>query len=528
MKKALILFFTTTSSIRGMSTSCVDKYGVFQRTMRDINSLEGIQGILGWDELVMQPSGASGAKARQKETLAGVIHEKKTDKELGVLLNDLSMEASGLSAVQKRNVEIAFKDYHKATALPMDLSKRIAALESEGYHAWIAARSASDYQKFKPTLSEWVSISLQKAKLIDPKSDPYDVLLDDFESGMTGARLDEIFSELRAGLQPLIKDIRTKGTPPSNKCFAGKKFDVGVQAKMCEAIAQDLGFSLEKGRLDVSVHPFTGGSHPTDVRMTTRFKDDLTEGLTGAVHETGHSLYEMGRNTEEGWLDMPISKALSMGVHESQSLLWERMVALSRPFQTYLLKKLNDHFPGEFDGITADELYGAMNIVKPSSESFIRVEADEVTYSMHVLLRYEIERELIAGTLSVDDVPSAWNAKMKEYLDTTVEDDAKGVLQDVHWSAGAIGYFPTYTLGAMMAVQIFEQARSELGGQQLDGDIANGEFTKLRQWLNAKVHRQGSDPKNFDELMVRVTGRPLDPAVYMAFLREKYTALYKF
>jgi len=223
---------------------------------------------------------------------------------------------------------------------------------------------------------------------------------------------------------------------------------------------------------------------------------------------------------------MPANKAMSMGVHESQSLLWERMVALSRPFQDYLLTKLTAFFPGDFDGVTADQLYGAMNVVKSAHESFIRVEADEVTYSMHILLRYELERQLIAGTLAVEDVPATWNAKMLEYLGTTVQKDSQGVLQDVHWSAGAIGYFPTYTLGAMIAVQLFDKAKADI--PDLEGQLAKGSFTPLREWLNANVHRRGSFPQNFDELLTEVTGKPLDPTLYTKFLRAKYSAIYKF
>ena len=508
-------------------SSCVDKYGAFAKHVQSVSALEGVMGLLGWDEMVMQPSNAAGIKGKQKEVLAGVIHEKRTDDVLGGLLNDLKSDNDDLNAVQKRNVEIALKDYTKAKAIPKALSEEIAALESEGYHKWAEARQASDYAVFKPILEKWVKISLEKAKLISASEDPYNVLLDDFETGMTADRLDEIFGQLREGLVPLIKDIREKGTAPDGAFLKGKSFDVDKQAKMCESIALDLGFSLDTGRLDVSVHPFTGGSHSTDVRMTTRFKEnDLTEGLTGAIHETGHSLYEMGRNLEGDWADMPANKAMSMGVHESQSLLWERMVALSRPFQDYLLTKLNAFFPGDFDGISAEQLYGAMNVVKPATESFIRVEADEVTYSMHILLRYELERQLIAGTISVDDVPKAWNAKMEEYLGTKVEKDAQGVLQDVHWSAGAIGYFPTYTLGAMIAVQLFDKAKQDI--PDLESQLSQGAFSPLREWLRTNVHKKGSFPRNFDALLTEVTGAPLDPTLYTKFLRNKYEQLYKF
>jgi carboxypeptidase Taq len=263
--------------------------------------------------------------------------------------------------------------------------------------------------------------------------------------------------------------------------------------------------------------------------MTTRFKeDDVTEGLTGAIHETGHSLYEQGRNVEGDYLDMPVSAALSMGVHESQSLLWERMVALSKPFQSYLLPKMQAAFPehANIQSMSAEELYKAINFVKDPSK--IRVEADEVTYTMHIILRYEIEKGLIDGSVKVDDVPGIWNQGMEDYLGKASRPatDAEGVLQDVHWSAGAFAYFPTYSLGAMYACQIYEKAREELGPSMEEG-IAKGEFAPLKKWLNEKIHKSGSFHPNGDELMLAVTGKVLDPQVFLRYLREKYTDIYK-
>ena len=275
--------------------------------------------------------------------------------------------------------------------------------------------------------------------------------------------------------------------------------------------------------MDVSVHPFTGGSHPSDVRMTTRFKlNDISEGLTGAIHETGHSLYEQGRNLNEDYRDLPISEALSMGAHESQSLLWERMVALSLPFQSYLLGKLTESFPDQFKDVTPEELYESLNTIK--DRSVIRVESDEVTYCMHIVLRWEIESALIKGEMEVKDVPKVWNAKMKEYLDVDIENDTEGCLQDIHWSGGAYGYFPTYTLGAMAAWQIFEAAGKEL--VTLNEDIKKGEFAKLREWLLINIHSKGSSFKNLDDLLINVTGRPLDSSGFIKYLKDKYAKLY--
>jgi len=523
--KLLILVIILTMTSKTVSNTCSTVYSKVTAHLREITALEGINGLIGWDEMVMQPEGASSAKAKQKSALAGVLFDKRTSSEYGENLAQLQKMRDELDDVQQAVLDISIKKYRKMTCIPKSMATRIAELETEGYQAWIQSREASDFNVFAPKLKEWVDLSIEKAKLIDSVAPTYDTLLDEFEKGMTGARIDEIFAEVRKGLVPLIKEIKEKGTPPDISFLQNKEFDVKKQAAMVESIALDLGFDLKKGRLDVSVHPFTGGSHPSDVRMTTRFKkDDITEGLTGAIHETGHSLYEQGRNSSPEWIDLPVSEALSMGAHESQSLLWERMIALSRPFQDYLLPKLQMSFPDEFShNITADQLYGAINVVK--FPSLIRVEADEVTYTMHVILRYEIERALIEGTLKVEDVNKMWNEKMEEYLFTKPDSDLRGSVQDLHWSQGAIGYFPTYSLGAMAAVQIYEAANKDI--PSLEDQISRGEFSPLKTWLNENIHSKGSLFPNLDELLVKSTGKPLDPQVFISYLRDKYSKLYK-
>lgn len=490
--------------------------------LRELNALEGISGLLGWDEMVMMPAGAAESRGAQKSALAGVIYDKKTDGEMGALLEQLKGQAAGLTPVQAAVVRDSSKEFRKATALPKELVQRIAKLETDAYLAWVEARKESNFAKFAPFLQQWVDVRREAAALIDPTKDAYDVLLDDYEKGMTGARMDEIFEEVRAGLVPLIADLKTKGNAPDDKWLAGD-YDVKAQAALCQEIALDMGFDTEHGRLDVSVHPFTGGAHPTDVRMTTRFKaHDLTEGLTGAVHETGHALYEQGRNLSPEWKDLPVNTALSMGIHESQSLLWERMVALGLPFCKYMSGKVRKHFPS-FPERPASDLFSAINVIK--DPSFIRVEADEVTYGMHIVLRYEMERALIKGELKVEDVPRVWNEKMQKYLGVTPENDAQGCLQDVHWSAGLFGYFPTYLLGAMYATQIYQHAASQI--PDLAAKIEAGDFKPLREWLNANIHQRGSLDPSGDDLMQAVTGSKLKPAVFLQHLRSKYSQLYK-
>jgi carboxypeptidase Taq len=492
------------------------------KKLRDITALEGISGLLGWDEMVMLPNGSSGCRGDQKAALAGVLYDKRTDSTLGKALAELK-GANDLNEVQMAVVRDAHKEYVRNSAIPKDLAQRMAMLESSAYEAWVTARKSSDFAKFSSSLQEWVECNRQRAACIDSTAPAYDVLLDIYEKGMKTARLDEVFSEVRAGLVPLITELKAKGTPP-DAAWLERDYDVDTQAKLCRQIALDLGFDIEMGRLDVSVHPFTGGTHPTDVRMTTRFKKgDITEGLTGAIHETGHALYEQGRNLDPEWKDLPVNLALSMGVHESQSLLWERMVGLSQPFQHYLLPKLREFFPDFPAQATPEMLYAAQNTIR--EPSLIRVEADELTYTLHVILRYEIERGLVDGTVQVADVPRLWNEKMQAYLGATPPNDAQGCLQDVHWSTGLMGYFPTYTLGAMYAAQIYQCAVDSI--PNLEASIAKGEFAPLRQWLKEKIHRVGSLHASGDELMVAVTGKPLDPQVYLSYLRKKYTALHQ-
>jgi Zn-dependent M32 family carboxypeptidase len=503
------------------STTVREDYTALAERLRELSSLSGIGGLLGWDEQTQMPQGASALRATHQAALSGLLFEKETAPALGELLSRLK-DAKELDALEAANVRDAARAFKRRTVLSKAIAQREARLQSEGYQTWVVARKEDDFSKFAPILRDWLELTKEKCSLIEPgAADAYDVALEPFERGMTSARLDAIFSEVRDGLAPLLKAVRDRGSPPDDSWLKGQ-FDPAAQAALCKEIAVAMGFDLNRGRLDVSVHPFTGGAGPSDVRMTTRFKEhDLTEGLTGAIHETGHALYEQGRlgGEHEG---LPVSDALSMGAHESQSLLWERLVGLSRPFAAYLLPKLRAAFPQLPADKTAEDLYRAFN--KVSEQSLIRTEADELSYPLHVILRYELERDLLSGKLAVDDLPAAWNVKMQTYLGCSPTSNAQGCLQDVHWSSGAIGYFPTYTLGAMAAVQIFAAAKREL--PTLDGDIEAGRFSPLREWLNARMHRLGSLHPTLDLLLEAVTGEPLKPAYFISYLREKYTDIY--
>ncbi|KAK9815482.1 hypothetical protein WJX72_004432 [[Myrmecia] bisecta] len=491
-------------------------YNSLCEKLREVSALGGISGLLGWDEQVMMPDGAAASRAAQQAVLAGVIYDKQTDAALGELLSKLDGPKESLGQYEAAVVREALREYQRTTAVPKRIAKRKAELSSEAFQVWVKAREASDFGAFAGILQEWVDLVKEQSAAIDPARSAYDVSLDEYEKGMTSARLDEIFVQVREGLVPLLKEIKGRGKAPDASFLSGS-FDTGRQAKLCETIAKEIGFDLTRGRLDVSVHPFTGGAHPSDVRMTTRFKaDDLTEGLTGAIHETGHALYEQGRNLDYDGL--PVNQAMSMGIHESQSLFWERMVALSEPFSHYLSAHLKTAFPE-----LKHELYPALNVVRDPFK--FRVEADELSYPLHIILWYELEKGLLDGSVAVSDLPRLWNEKMQSYLGTTPKDDAQGCLQDVHWGMGAFGYFPTYSLGAMYACQIYQEAKKQLPG--LEDEIRAGQFGQLRGWLNEKIHKVGSLYPDGDELMRAVTGAPLDPAIFLQYLRDKYSVIYQ-
>jgi len=536
VKVLIFSMYRSSRAFSAINNNYSNLYSQVTTKLKEINYLQGIVGLLTWDEMTYMPPGAAQCRGTQNSVMAGIIYDKSTDKELGEMLQMLKVAPQEqLNEVQRALIRDEHLKYTKNTALPKELVQKLAQLETDSYNAWVEARKTAEFGKFAPFLQEWVVASLQKARYINPNEKPYDVLLQDFEKGMTSDRLDEIFLEIRNGLVQLIADIRASRTLPDTAWMRGGSFDTELQSQLCKGISIDLGFDESNGRLDASVHPFTGGAHPTDVRMTTRFKaNDITEGLTGCIHETGHALYEQGRNLSPDWKDLSVSGPLSMGIHESQSLLWERMVGLSKPFQRYLLPKLQAIFPDKFSDRTPEDLYLAMNCIK--DPSIIRLESDEVTYTMHIILRYEIEKGLLDGSIPVEEVPAVWNSKMKEYLGVEVMDDAQGCLQDIHWAGGAFGYFPTYSLGAMYACQLYACAKEQVDvaskstctkGPTLEENIALGNFAVLKNWLNKNVHKLGSVPASGDELMERVTGNRLQPETFLNYLRCKYTEIYK-
>ncbi|KAI1320203.1 hypothetical protein EDD11_001808 [Mortierella claussenii] len=537
------------------SESVRSLYDQLATRVKDIYYLHGIAGLLNWDQEVMMPSKAATIRAKQMSTLAGLTHEASISPILGSLLEELEKRhASGeldkeLNPYELANIRLSQKAYKEETLLPAELVKEMASLNSKAVGAWTEARKESDFSKFAPFIEDQIRVLRQKASYkikggvceearkinekartsLGLKEDDdcykgyYQALLTDYETGFKDAQLQTLFSDLKQNIIPLIAKIKAKDFQHDNSYIQGD-WDVKKQTEFSHRISKEIGFDTDAGRLDVSTHPFTGGAHFTDVRMTTRYTiDNFPEGITGTIHETGHSLYEQGRNKE--YDSLPVSQALSLGVHESQSLLWERMVGLSKPFWTYTLPLLKEQFQESshenLQSVTPEQFYNAFNRVEPS---FIRIEADEVTYPLHIILRYEIERALVEGDITVAEVPGIWNAKMKEYLGLNVTEDRHGCLQDIHWAAGLIGYFPTYTLGSIYAVQIFGAAKEAI--PNLDEHLAKGEFHVLKKWLNKNVHEQGSLRESGDDLIRDLTGKSLDSNLYVQYLTEKYTKIY--
>ena len=512
--------------IRGMNVkeSIMTPQQAYEDLVRRINeiaTLASCSAVLSWDHQVYMPAGGGAFRAKQTSLLAGMIHEKFVDPKIGELLS--MVENSDLvkdpdSAISA-NIRELRHDYDRETKLPKELVEQLNETTMLAHNEWAAARKNNDFKKFQPWLEKIVALSRRKAEAYGYEGEPYNALLDNYEPGATVDQILGVFKSLREELVVLLARIKDAPKQP-DPSIVERRYDVGRQQVFGELVAAAMGYDFGHGRLDIATHPFTTGLGPGDTRITTRYNPHrLNDALFGTIHEAGHALYEMGldKDTDYG---MPMSDAASLGIHESQSRMWENMVGRSKPFWHYFFPHLKGMFREALDGVSLDDFYAAVNCVAPS---YIRVEADEVTYNLHILLRFELERALIKGDLKPADVAGEWNKRFKNYFGIAVDTDANGCLQDIHWSSGLFGYFPTYSLGNIYGAQFFAQARKDI--PDMDQRFERGDFATLLKWLRENIHKHGKRYRAND-LCKRVTGQPLSHKPLMDYMNKKFGEIY--
>lgn len=489
------------------------------RHVRETAMLASIDGLLNWDERTYMPVEAGPYRAEQITFMSGLIHQRRTDPRLGQWLGELlsSDLARDRHSDQGATIQELKREYDKRVKLPQALVEELARTAVLGQQAWVKAREADDFASFAPLLEKMYRLKREEAQALGYAEHPYDALLDDYEPGAKTAQVAQVLAGLRSELVPLVKEIAEAKLRPREELLK-RPLSVSLQEQFGKQAATAIGFDFQRGRLDVTHHPFCSGAGPHDCRITTRYDENFfPSAFFSILHEAGHGIYEQGLRPD--WFGLPPGMYTSLGIHESQSRLWENAVGRSREFWQHFLPKLQKLSPALGD-VSLDDFYFAINGVQPS---LIRVEADEATYNLHIILRFELEQALLTGDLPVGDLPGAWKDKYREYLGVEPTDDADGCLQDIHWSAGLIGYFPTYSLGNLYAAQFYEQADRDLGG--LSAMFARGEFLALREWLRGKIHARGQC-YTASELGQLVTGQPLGHAALMRYLRGKLAPLY--
>lgn len=502
------------SHIHFMNTS--DAFRELDSRLRRGQLLDSVSQLLAWDEQVNLPSGAAAQRAAQHAAIAGTIHENMSDPRVGELLAWLEGRASELSDDQRIVLHWARRDYDRATKLPSEFVREKAEQGSRGYHAWADAKKRADFSSYAPFLAKNLELAKREAAYLNFGDAPYDYMIDKHDPGMNAAVIGRLFDELKAGLVPFVREIVQSPVKTRGDLLRG--FPVEKQRSFLRTVTEKIGFDYARGRIDVSLHPFCSGTGE-DIRMTTRFDENHPlDSLFSAIHETGHGLYEQGLAADQH--HTALGQAAGMGVHEAQSRLWENQVARSRGFWRFFEPAFRETFAGRLDAVSSDELYLAINAVEPT---LIRVDADEVTYNLHIVLRFELEKKLFSGELAVADLPQAWREASQELLGLTPSNDREGVLQDVHWSDGSFGYFPSYCLGNMMAAQLWYRALALR--PQLEEDFARGDFSWLLNWLRETIHARG---KRLDTLalMREATGEELSPRYLLRYLRERYGPLY--
>ncbi|MFC7204667.1 carboxypeptidase M32 [Haloferax namakaokahaiae] len=500
-----------------MAATSTEEASAYDRLLAKYKRVANIQnaaGLLSWDQQVIMPDEGTPARSQQMSTLSALSHELLTDDEFGDLLDEV--EASDLSDEEADVVRELRRDYERAARVPSELVEQISAASSEAIPSWKEAKAEDDFSKFAPHLEKHVELKREYAEYIDPDRDAYEVLFEDYEPCLPLDQAEEILAEVREVLVPMIADIRESDVELAVDAFKGD-YPADEQEELARDALSTLGYPWERGRLDTAPHPFSSGTQ-FDARVTTRYDEsDPLGSLFSTIHEFGHALYTLGLPDEH--YGTPLGESRNLSVHESQSRLWENHVGRSKSFWEHFMPTFSEHFP-DIDA-TVEEAYEAANQVY--EDNFIRVEADELTYHLHIVIRFELERALISGELDVEDVPEAWNDKYEEYLGIRPETDTEGCLQDIHWAYGNFGYFPTYSLGSIMAAQLFASASEDI--DDLDEKIAAGEFADLREWLRENVHQRGRRYETND-LVKLATGDDFAADDFLDYVDAKYSALY--
>lgn len=497
---------------------------------RQAATLHSVGSLLDWDQETYMPPAGAATRAEERSMIAALVHERKTSVRVGELIAACERD-SGLTGDPASPTAAAVRefrrDYDLATKLPGELVAELAKVGSQAQEVWKEARAKSDFAMFAPWLDKMMALARRKADCygIPAGGERYDALLNEYEPGMTAKEIEQIFRPLRERLAAFIGELAKAKNKPSDKPLT-VKIEPDRQHKFGLFVLEAMGFDLKAGRLDITTHPFCSGLSPGDTRLTTRYRDEkFTDALYGTMHEAGHGLYEQGlpksgTGAEGPLFGNPLADSVSLGIHESQSRMWENLVGRSKDFWEWALPHAKKIMGPALEPYGVDDLYRAVNIVTPS---YIRVEADEATYNLHIMLRFEIERALLSGQLQPREVPGVWNKKFKEYFGLDVPDDRRGCLQDIHWSFGLIGYFPTYTLGNLYAAQLWETIQGQIN--DIDHQIRRGDFKALKAWLNANIHAHGRRYRAAD-LCKMVTGQPLTADPLMRHLEGKLRPVY--
>ncbi len=496
-----------------------EKFKKLKTLIAEVSDLNAAQAVLGWDQQTYMPPGGAEARGNQLATLGSLTHQKFTAPEIGQLIEDVKSELGNAEpdSDDARYVKVLSKDYDEATKVPSEYVAKFAQLTARGHESWAKARAESNFLIFQSDLEEIVEMRKEYVSFFPPADHPYDTLLDQFEPGMKTAEVQEIFGRLREKQVELLKAIAD--APQVDDSFMHVHYPEKAQWDFGVEVATKFGYDWDRGRQDKSVHPFTTSFGVNDVRITTRFMEDfLPSALFGTMHEAGHGLYELGVN--QAYERTPLNGGASLGLHESQSRMYENLVGRSIPFWDHFYPRLQEIFPSQLGNVDIKSFYKGINKVEPS---LIRVEADEATYNMHIMLRLELEIAMIEGSVEVKDLPELWNTKFEEYLGLTPPNDAEGVLQDIHWSFGGLGYFSTYALGNLISVQLWEKINAAI--PDLDDQIRQGKFEALLGWLRENVHTHGRkyEPQ---ELVQQVTGSKITPEPYLRYLEAKYRDIY--